>query len=175
MKKNTTNVLKTQKIKACPKPDILEKINVYIGHCKDEILLRQNKQNKKHRVTKEVAENNSCDSFKDFYQKQFGFAPCVKKIYGDKYVESYKASRKRLQKGKGTRGDFLKMEQFYDDLKKHFPIADNLFENPRLPGNLIAENPKTQTVEYYLHPNLQKLMREKSKELDKVLGISKEK
>lgn len=174
MKKNTTNVLKTQKIKACPKPDILEKINVYIGHCKDEILLRQNKQNKKHRVTKEVAEPH-CDPFKDFYQKRFGFAPCVKKIYGDKYVESYKASRKRLKKGKGTSGDILKMEQFYEELKKKFPIADNLFENPRLPGNLIAENPKTQTVEYYLHPNLQKLMREKSKELDKVLGISKEK
>ena len=174
MKKNTTNVLKTQKIKACPKPDILEKIDEYIGHCKTEILRRKNKQNKNNRVTKEVAEPH-CDPFKDFYQKRFGFAPCVKKIYGDKYVESYKASRKRLKKGKGTRGAFLKIEKFYDDLKKHFPIADNLFENPRLPGNLIAENPKTQTVEYYLHPNLQKLMREKSKELDKVLGISKEK
>ena len=98
---------------------------------------------------------------------RISFDSCVLYFYKKEAIESYKASKKRIKNGKGTPGAYEKMETFFVQLQQEFPVADNLYTNSPLPDNL--KDPDSE--QYYLHPNLQKLMHQISRRLDKDLEI----
>lgn len=139
--------------------EVIEKIDALIELCKKEIRDRRKKVGNSGKAKNDAARDADCnpDALGELkIGERFGFNYCVEKCVNEKSVESYKAARKRILKGKGTDGDFEKMEDLYSAMQEKFGKADSLF--------MVNPLPENSTV---LHGNLRALMRKASRLFDK--------
>lgn len=141
--------------------EVLEKIDALIELCKKEIRDRRKNADKSGKAKNDAARDADCnlDALGNLkLGKRFGFNYCVEKCFGETYVESFKASKKRILRGAGSAGDVEKMEDLYDGMQKIFGNADSLF--------MVNPLPENSTI---LHPNLRRLMRKASRMFDGVI------
>ncbi|NLB64333.1 MAG: hypothetical protein GX801_09550 [Fibrobacter sp.] len=118
--------------------ELLKAIDDYIDLCKEEIRLRRNKDKGKKR-TDHFRDENSAPDFLEAYKgsRRFGFNAVLRDLYGEGFIESFKAYRKRIDNSKASQSDFDALQRFYNDMVTKFH-AGKVHEHTAVPASFVS-------------------------------------